>query len=112
MFFKKIFYRLCFTLLCVLISFIIGFILFKPIYIAKSVIIPYSLHPYDICLQYPVAWNKIKMYFILFYFLSTILCTNFIYSIISKKYISKFVKIKKKTMNSHSSNRKSFSIGR
>lgn len=112
MLFKKFLYRLCFTGFFITISCIVGFILFKPIYIANSVTIPYSLHPYDICVEYPIIWNKLKMYFIIFYFLSTILCANFIYSFLFKKYFSKLFENKKQTMNSHLSLRKSFSICR
>lgn len=109
---KKFLYHLCFISFFIAICFISGFILFKPIYLANSVVIPYSLHPYDICIKYPIIWNKIKMYFIIFYFLSTILCGNFIYSFLFKKYISKLFEKKNKTMNSHLSLRKSFSICR
>lgn len=61
---------------------LIGFILFKPIYEAESVIIPYSLHPYDICTTYPEVWKNIKFYFILFYIISSIISANSLYSLL------------------------------
>lgn len=71
-------------LLCCIIfsSFLclIGFILFKPIYISNSIIIPYSLEPYDICITKPDLWEKIKFYFIIFYICSSFICSNTIYS--------------------------------
>lgn len=71
--FKRFFLRFIFISFVLAIFLTIGFILFKPIYLANSVTIPYSLHPYDICIRYPDAWNKIKLYFVLFYFLATVL---------------------------------------
>ncbi len=68
---------------CIVFSFIlclIGFCLFKPIYEASSVIVPYSLHPYDICVTKPDLWEKIKFYFIVFYIASSFICSNSIYS--------------------------------
>lgn len=70
-------------LCCILLSTIlciIGFYLFKPIYEANSVIIPYSLHPYDICITKPDLWEKLKLYFIIFYIASSFICSNSIYS--------------------------------
>lgn len=96
---KKLFYRLCFIILCLTISFLIGFFLFKPVYEANHVIIPYSLNPYDICIRYPIAWQKIKFYFLVFYFLSSFLCSNFIYSFLCQKYILRFQNKKQKSEN-------------
>lgn len=93
---KTFFYRLFFVGFCLIVSMLIGFLLFKPIYITHSLIIPYSLHPYDICTTYPLVWKKIKLYFILFYFLSNLLCSNALYSILFKKH---FKKISKKRKN-------------
>lgn len=63
---------------------LIGFILFKPIYSATSLIIPYSLTPYDICIKYPIAWKYLKFYFILFYFLSSLICSNSVFVLLFK----------------------------
>lgn len=84
---KTFFYRLFFVGFCLIVSMLIGFLLFKPIYITHSLIIPYSLHPYDICTTYPLVWKKIKLYFILFYFLSNLLCSNALYSILFKNIL-------------------------
>lgn len=107
MIFKKIFSRFLFITFWVFIFLPVGFILFKPIYLADSVMIPYSLHPYDICIRYPIAWQKIKLYFVLFYIVSTILCANFTYSLLLKKYCSKLSKKtkNKKSILSHSTSK-------
>lgn len=102
---KKIFWRFLFVSFWSLFFMFIGIILFRPIYLADSIIIPYSLHPYDICIRYPDAWQKTKFYFIIFYLISTFLCANSIYSLLFKKFFSKVPKKIKnqKSMLSHSS---------
>lgn len=86
---KSLFYRFIFIGFCLMIAILIGFLLFKPIYLADSIIIPYSLHPYDICISYPLMWKNLKLYFILFYCMSTLLCSNCLYSILYKKVFKK-----------------------
>jgi len=80
-------------LFCLIVSFIlclIGFILFKPIYASNSIIIPYSLHPYDICISNPNLWKGLKFYFIIFYIASSFIFSNSLYSFIfCKKQDSK-----------------------
>ncbi len=75
---------------------LIGFILFKPIYQANSVIIPYSLHPYDICVTKPDLWNGIKFYFIVFYIASCFICSHSLYLILVGKFSKNKKKIHKK----------------
>ena len=70
----------CIILSCLLC--LIGFILFKPIFGATSIIIPYSLHPYDICTTYPIIWKNIKFYFIMFYIISSLFSSNSLYSLL------------------------------
>lgn len=80
---KKIFrfiFVVCFTLLFITI----GCIIFFPIYFSNSIIIPYSLKPYDICIKYPDAWNIIKILFIVFYICSCVILFNKIFSFIIK----------------------------
>lgn len=83
--FKKFFSRILFiTFFSVIFSFI-AFILFKPIYTATSLIIPYSLNPYDICIKYPMAWKYIKLSFIVFFLLSSFIIANSIFSLFFSK---------------------------
>lgn len=90
------------TLFCITFSSflcLIGFILFKPIYEANSIIIPYSLHPYDICISYPNVWKNIQFYFIVFYIASSFFSSNSLYSLL---FIHKEHKIKtSKKLNSN-----------
>lgn len=74
--FKNFIRRLLFCLVVSFILCLIGFILFKPIYQANCVIIPYSLRPYDICVTKPDLWKNIKFYFIVFYIASSVVCSR------------------------------------
>ena len=70
------------------------YILFMPIFYAKSLIFPYAIHPFDICKAYPNIWNIIKKMYIVTFTIS--------YSIIIikilKKYKSKYIKNKNDTI--------------
>lgn len=46
---------------------------FNPIFLAKNLIFPYALHPFDIVSTYPETWRKIKIYYILSFSLSYII---------------------------------------
>lgn len=93
-------------LFCVILSCLlclIGFILFKPIFEATSVIIPYSLHPYDICATYPNVWKNIKFYFIVFYIVSSFFSSNSLYSLLFANKKDKFKTLKKLNSNTKQS---------
>ncbi len=96
---KKVFHRLFFCFIFWFIVCLIGFILFKPIYLSNSIIIPYSLHPYDICITKPDLWRTIKICFIIFYIISSIIYSNFLYSLFFRKYLINKEKIDKKNNN-------------
>lgn len=69
-----------------------------PIYTSKNIIIPYAIHPFNICLEHPEWWKNIKIAFILTYIISNIIILNTIYTII--------IKIKNKQKNNKTSNKK------
>ena len=62
------------------------FKIFYPIYTADELIITYGLKPFDICSKNPVLWKYLKITHILTFTFSSIICTNFIISKISKKF--------------------------
>ena len=96
---KKFFHRLFFCFIFLFILCLICFIFFKPIYLSNSIIIPYSLHPYDICITKPDLWRIIKICFIIFYIISSIIYSNFLYSLFFRKYLINKEKIDKKNNN-------------
>ena len=72
------------------LSFICSFLftyilLFYKIYFYKSIIIPYSIKPYDICITYPKLWIFIKLYSIFIFVFSKIIIFNNIYRKMSSK---------------------------
>ena len=69
-----------------IISIIIAKNIFYPIYIAQEVIIPYGIHPFDICSENPELWKYIKITFIICF----IIANNFYSNLIYFKILSKF----------------------
>ena len=63
-------------------SFILGFISFKifyPIFVADEIIIPYGIHPFDICSENPDLWKIIKTTYIFTSIISFFFIGEFIY---------------------------------
>ena len=71
---KFIHFAICFITPCFILSLIL-FLVFSPVFYAKSLIFPYALNPFDICKTYPKIWNLIKI----LYFVSFILCYSIVY---------------------------------
>jgi len=72
--------RFLFVFIFSIIFIIIGCSLFYSLYFSETIIIPYSLEPFDICIDYPIAWKYIKLFYIIFYLLSSIICLNSLFS--------------------------------
>ena len=92
---------------------IFGFINFKifyPIYTATEVIIPYGIHPFDICSKNPELWKIIKTTYIFTSSLSLFLIGHFIYSRIILNVFNKTKNLKsniRKKFNNSKENQKS-----
>lgn len=66
------------TLLSTLLCFcIIQF--FCPIFQSSSIIIPYSLHPFDICKKAPEIWYWLKILYVIFSYISFLIISNSIF---------------------------------
>ena len=93
--------RLLFIIIFSCIYCFIGFKLFSSIIYANSVIIPYGIHHFDICIKNPDLWRYIEITFIFTYIFSSLIISNSIYRILctifKKIYeiIRKFCKIRK-----------------
>ncbi len=59
--------------------------LFYPIYISNEIIIPYGIHPFDICSKSPQLWKYIKIIYILNFIISNFIISNFLYDLIFSK---------------------------
>ena len=71
--------------------------LFTPIYSASEIIIPFAIHPFDICSQNLELWNFIKSVFMISFFISNIIISHFIFVRFFKDFLVKKFSIKKKT---------------
>ena len=60
----------------------VGYKFFYSIFIANSVIIPYGIHPFDICIKNPDLWIYIKLTFIITYIFSSFIISNSVYRIL------------------------------
>ena len=83
---------LSFFLRLVLVSFftyllyIIILWFFNPILTSTSLIFPYAIHPFDICLKIPTTWFYIKLFFKISLVFNLFFLLNSIFSFIFSKY--------------------------
>lgn len=75
-----------FSVIFFIISSIFTLKFFYPIYIAKEIIIPYGIHPFDICSKNPNLWQIIKFTYLITFIFSNFIISNVIYV----RFISKF----------------------
>ena len=69
----------------------------KPIFQAQELIITYGLKPFDICESNAKLWQYIKIIYIITFFTSNLICSNFVYNKIPiKKKIEKHLDTKDK----------------
>ena len=69
----------------------------KPIFQAQELIITYGLKPFDICESNDKLWQYIKIMYIITFFTSNLICSNFVYNKIPiKKKIEKHLDTKDK----------------
>ena len=69
----------------------------KPIFQAKELIITYGLKPFDICESNAKLWQYIKIMYIITFFTSNLICSNFVYNKIPiKKKTEKHLDTKNK----------------
>lgn len=76
----KFLFRISFILAILIIDFSILLYFLKPIFVAKSVLIPYAVKSFDICLKYPIEWKYIKVAYVFLFFTSNIIISNAIFS--------------------------------
>ena len=84
--FQNFWHHFVFSLILFSIFCVIGIICFYPIYSADSIMVPYSLHPYDICIENYELWKNIKLYFIIFYITASLIYSNFFYTLFFRHF--------------------------
>ena len=82
--------RIFFILLFALLFNILILLFFKELFLADSIIITFSVHPFDLCKKYPDFWNTFKKIYIIVSIISSLILSN--YLLIKLKNI-KFFKI-------------------
>ena len=94
----KFLFRVSFIISFLTIAFFFLKLFLSPIFISDSVIFPYSLNPFNICIKHPVAWEYIKIFYIFFFTFSTIIISNSIFNLFFKNIkFSKKEKIESET---------------
>ena len=81
--------RLIFNLIILLFFLIIGYMIFSPIFYSNIINIDYGITPYNICLVQPDLWKYIKILFIIFYILSSIIFSNLLFNLFFIKILNK-----------------------
>ncbi len=98
MFVNTIFRRFLFTIVFLILSLYIAFILFYPLYISSSVTINLPFGPFNICPEYSNLWKKIKAIYIIFFIISNLIYSNLIYQKLFTKSNKKITKLQKTQM--------------
>lgn len=80
MFINTLSRRLIFNVLFIFILIILHILIFYQIYTSDNIIISFAVHPFNICEKYPDTWLKLKLGYIVISFISSLICTNHIYS--------------------------------
>ena len=85
----NIFYSKLFIVLLSFLFFFINIYLFYPVLTSSSLIFPYSIRKFDIVIQYPLLWQKIKYIYYLISYISIFIITNSLLSFNLKNSIKK-----------------------
>ena len=100
---KSIFFHVVILLVFGITGLFLSLFFFNSILHASTLVIPYSLEPFDICEKFPLVWHYFKTAYLVLTFLSWIIIGNSIYSIIFKnisfKEKSKNIKKNKYTLS-------------
>lgn len=98
MFVNTIFRRLLFTLVFLLVSLSICYIIFQPLLTSSNIIINVPFGNFNICSKYPDLWEKLKLLYLIFFILSNFIYSNMIYPIFFNKKETKLSDLQKKQM--------------
>ncbi len=99
--------RILFSAFFTLIVFYFYWCIFKPIYLADTIIFPYAIHPFNICEEQPTLWNLIKTSSIIFSLFSEFV----IFLSLSQKIFCKREKLQEKEVSIAPTNTLSLLIG-
>lgn len=112
MFFKKLFIFFFYLTFLSFIS-LFSFSLFFPLYQSHEIIIPYGLHPFNICVDNPHLWNFIKYSYPFLFLFSYTMLFHFLYHhffIKSQKFFTHFKNLFFPSFQKSSSSTDAFSL--
>lgn len=98
MFVNTIFRRFVFTIVFLILSLYIAFIIFFPLYVSSSVTINLPSGPFNICPEYLNLWKKLKAIYVIFLIISNLIYSNLIYQKLFTKSNKKITKLQKTQM--------------
>ena len=78
-----------------LFSLLLMFSLLFPVFVSDSIRFPYSIRPFDICVEFPLVWFYIKILYVIFYIHFSFVLAN--------RFHFKFFSLSKKQKNYNSS---------
>lgn len=77
-------FRFGFILCFLIITILLLVLIFKPIFISNNIIFPYSIQKFNICEKNPTAWYYIKLLYVVFYLLASVIISNSIFQLLFK----------------------------
>ena len=98
MFVNTIFRRLLFTIVFLMLSLFISYMIFYPMLTSSNIIINVPSGSIDICSKYPDLWEKLKLLYLVFFVLSNLIYSNMIYPIFFNKNEIKVSELQKVQM--------------
>ncbi len=109
MFVNTFFKRVIFNFALMFIFLALYVLLFHEIYTSDNIMISFAVHPFNICEKYPDVWLKLKIIYIPITIISSLICTNLLYSTLftKKKLNKKITQYKKDDLSILVSNDKS-----
>jgi len=82
----KVLFRLSFILCVLIITILLLVLILKPIFISNNIIFPYSIEKFNICEKNPILWSNIKLLYVIFYILTSIIISNSIFNLLFKNF--------------------------
>ena len=64
-------------------------IIFSPLFLSSSVMLPYSIYPLDIVARAPITWRMLKITYVLFHALASLAIANALYM----RFLKRFEKV-------------------
>lgn len=98
MFVNTLFRRFLFIIIFLLVSLLLFYNFFYPLYTSNDIIIASPFGNFNICSEYPILWNNIKIFYFIFFILSNFIYSNIFYSIFFNKKNFNLSKLQKMQM--------------